>query len=145
MCDSEGGTPQRGNEHCYFCYSASLRIFGVIDDLDEISNKLGLRPTHSHRRGEPRSPSSPHPFEHDMWVYDAPVDEVEPLHIHIDALWNALRPHRDYLLLLKQSLTVDVFLGYRSNSDTAGVEIPYQSLEIFMQLRLSLGLSIIVT
>jgi hypothetical protein len=35
------------------------------------------------------------------------------------------RGDRRNLLQLKRELTVDVFLGYRSNSDTAGIEIPY--------------------
>ena len=56
------------------------------------------------------------------------VDRAEPLQVHIDALWAAIRDRKNYLLeLKKQGLTVDVFLGYRSNSDTAGVEVPYQS------------------
>ena len=56
----------------------------------------------------------------------------------------AIRPHKDYLLGLKENLTVDVFLGYRSNSDTAGVEVPYQSLQIFQELQVPFGLSIII-
>jgi hypothetical protein len=37
-----------------------------------------------------------------------------------------------------------VFLGYRSDCDTAGVEVPYTSLEIFIELEVPFGLSIIV-
>lgn len=79
-----------------------------------------------------------------MWSYTAPVDENERLHVHIDALWNTFREQKQYLLELKEILTVDVFLGYRSNSDTAGVEVPYQSLEMFIELQSPFGLSIIV-
>ncbi|MEO8904126.1 MAG: hypothetical protein ABI488_17425 [Polyangiaceae bacterium] len=45
---------------------------------------------------------------------------------------------------MKTVATVDVFLGYRSNVDTAGVEIPYSSLDMFVRLEIPLGLSIIV-
>lgn len=65
--------------------------------------------------------------------------------MHIDALWSVLRDKEQYLLQLKRELTVDVFLGYRSNSDTAVIEIPYRSLEMFLKLQVPLGLSIIIT
>ena len=79
-----------------------------------------------------------------MWCYTAPVDENERLNVHIDTLWNTFRERKQYLLELKESLTVDVFLGYRSNCGTAGVEVPYQSLEIFRELQSPFGLSIIL-
>jgi hypothetical protein len=79
-----------------------------------------------------------------MWGYKAPVDENEPLHVHIDTLWNTLKEHKSYLLQLKQNLTVDVFLGYTSNCDHAGIVLPYQSLEMFSELQSPFGLSIIV-
>jgi hypothetical protein len=80
-----------------------------------------------------------------MWSYTAPVKETEPLHVHIDTLWNTFRARKPYLLQLKHDLTVDVFLGYRSNCDHAGVEVPHQSLEMFRELQVPFGLSIIVT
>ena len=79
-----------------------------------------------------------------MWSYTSPVKESEPLHVHIDSLWNTFRKHKEYLLELKKDLTVDVFLGYRSNCDHAGVEVPHQSLQMFMELQIPFGLSIIV-
>jgi len=79
-----------------------------------------------------------------MWSYTSPVEGSEPLHVHIDSLWNTFREHKAYLLDLKRELTVDVFLGYRSNCDHAGVEVPHQSLEMFTELQIPFGLSIIV-
>ena len=79
-----------------------------------------------------------------MWMYIAPTKQTEPLHVHIDALWYTFKEHKEYLLQLKQRLKVDVFLGYRSNCDHAGVEVPYQSREIFGELQVPFGLSIIV-
>lgn len=140
--DSEATAQQ--DEPCWFRYSASLRIFGVISELDEISRNLGLAPTHSHRRGDRRTPAAD-PSEYDMWAYTATVNRQCSLHEHIDALWGAIRPHKDYLLGLKETLTVDVLLGYRSNSDTAGVEVPFQSMEIFTALQVPFGLSIIIS
>jgi len=54
-----------------------------------------------------------------MWSYSPPIEKAEPLHEHIDPLWAKRQPHKDCLLSLKESLTADVFLGYRANFDTA--------------------------
>jgi hypothetical protein len=133
---------ESNDEKYFFAYSASLRVFGEIQDLDAVSAALGLQPTHVHQKGDRRRVGSP--YDMDMWSYDAPVKESEPLHKHIDALWVKLKPHKHYLLELKKCATVDVFLGYRSNCETAGVEVPYTSLEMFIELEIPFGLSIIV-
>jgi hypothetical protein len=127
----------------YFAYRATLRIFGSIQNLDEITQTLGLVPTHVHQRGELRHPSAK-PYDKDMWLYEAPVEESKPLHVHIDALWEAIRDKKEYLLDLKRSATVDVFCGYRTNCDHAGVDVPHQSLQIFEKLEVPFGLSIII-
>jgi hypothetical protein len=137
-----GGEGQ--DEEIYFAYSATLRIFGHIPNLDEITQRLGVVPSKTHRKGDRGWGSNLPPYKHGMWSYGAPVQETEPLHVHIDTLWNTFRERKEYLLQLKQELTVDVFLGYRSNCDHAGVEVPYQSLEIFRELHVPFGLSIIV-
>src|ERR1700677_4863164 len=108
------------NERTFFRYSATLRIFGSIPDLDVLSTRLGVSPAHTHRRGDRRSPYSQQ-YEHDMWIYEAPVSENEPLHVHIDTLWNVFKHRKHDLLQLKNQFTLDVFLGYRSNSDNAGI------------------------
>jgi hypothetical protein len=134
---------KKREEGIYFAYSATLRIFGVIPELNDISIALSLQPTHSHRRGEGRSKHTAL-YPHDMWSYSPPVAKSEPLYMHIDALWHVLKPHKKYLLELKKSVTVDVFLGYRSNCDNAGVEVPYSSLEMFSELEIPFGLSVII-
>jgi hypothetical protein len=132
------------SEEIFFRYSASLRIFGSIPDLDELSKRLGVSPTHTHRRGDRRSPDS-QPYEHDMWIYEAPVPANEPIHVHIDRLWSVFKDRKHDLLQLKNQFALDVFLGYRSNSDSAGLEVPSTSLEMFIELQVPFGLSIIVT
>ena len=131
-------------EDTYFAHSATLRIAGEISSMDEISATLGLSPTHSHRKGEKRGAKGA-PYRQDMWSYSPPVEESELLHRHIDALWLKLKPHKLYLLELKKSLNVDVFVGYRSNCDTAGIEVPHTSLEMFTELEIPFGVSIIVS
>jgi hypothetical protein len=140
--ESSAGEVQE--EKIYFKYSAALRIFGTIPDFDEITHRLGVTPSGAHRRGQRGWGENLPPYKFDMWMYNAPTEKAEPLHVHIDTLWNTFRDRKEYLLHLKQNLTVDVFLGYQSNCDHAGVEVPYQSLEIFRELQIPFGLSIIV-
>jgi hypothetical protein len=80
-----------------------------------------------------------------MWSFTAPVNQTEPLHVHIDTLWSAFRARKDYLLQLKRQLKVDIFLGYRSNCDHAGIEVPHHSLAMFLELEVPFGVSIILT
>ena|SRR5271165_5627958 len=145
--NESAGIPQSdaGTEHetSYFKYDASVRIFAERLNMEGISSALALQPTRTHRKGE-RFLGKMRPFEQDLWMFQPPVNESEPLHRHIDALWLVLKPHKQYLLELKQSCTVDVFLGYRSSCDHAGVEVPYSSLEMFTELEVPFGLSIIV-
>ena len=74
----------------------------------------------------------------------APVEEESPLEEHILALWEAVRPHIDYLKSLKRTLNVDVFCGYRSNSQTAGFQVGHECLELFTRLEVPFGVSVIV-
>ncbi len=131
------------DEQIYFEYSATLRIFGVIKNLNVISKNLGLEPTDYLVRGKRRRPKVL-PNEFDLWQYKAPVPEERPLEIHINTLWNHIKGNKEYLKKLKAELTVDVFLGYRSNSGTAGIEVPSTCLEMFTELEVPFGLSIII-
>src|ERR1700692_269873 len=94
-----GGSSSKGQEEeIYFIYSATLRIFGNIPNLDEITQRLGVASSDTHRKGDrgwgPNLPS----YKHDMWSYNAPVQKTEPLHIHIDTLWDTFKEHKAYLL-----------------------------------------------
>lgn len=131
------------DEPIYFAYKASLRIHGEGVPLDELTARLGVTPTTARRAGERRRPTSV-AYRDDAWQYSPPLPEEAPLAEHIDALWRVVEPHVEYLRLLKQRFRVDVFCGYRSNCDHAGVEVPASSLALFTALDVPFGLSIIV-
>lgn len=144
MSNSTRIEPEAAQEEpVYFCFSASLRIFGDGLDIDEVTRRLGLTPTHSHRKGQLHGARSV-PWPHDMWSYEAAVDKARPLHEHITALWDAVRPHIPYLRELKRKFHVDVFCGYRSNSGTAGFEVDHRCLGLFAELEVPFGVSVIV-
>lgn len=132
-------------EELYFNYSATLRIFSEAGvDFEEIESKLGIQPTRKHKKGERRRSKSA-PYKHDMWSLESGLHEEEKLENHLFALWETLKPHKEYLLALKEVANVDVLCGYRSSSHTAGVDIPHQALEIFRELEVDFSLSIITT
>lgn len=128
----------------YFAYSATLRIQGEGLNFDEIQENLGVAPSDTHRKGEPRRNPNASPWPCDHWDFTAPLDEDEPLFKHIDSLWSTIRHAESYLRFLRESAEVDVFLGFRSNNDMAGVEIPHTSLELFRRLEIPVSLSIII-
>jgi len=135
-------TGHEKNEEIYFAYSASLRIFGENLDLEGITIRMGLQPTLQYKKGEKRKPSSP-PYKIDCWLYSPALNENVHLSEHISVLWRDIKINKDYLIKLKETATVDIFLGYRSNCDHAGLELPYQCLEIFTELKIPFGISII--
>jgi hypothetical protein len=137
MSMSEDIDPQP--EPLFFHFEATLRIFGVIDDLDAISETLCLAPTRSHKRGNRAGFSRTHEF--DMWMYTAPVPRDRPLDAHIQTLWAHIKPHRDDLVRLKERLSVDVYCSYRTNAVYAGFEVAHESLEMFVQLEIPFGVS----
>lgn len=131
------------DEENYFCFSATLRIHGDGVPFEEISQRLGVQPTHVYRKGERIGPSSPG-YRDDAWQYEPPLPITEPLENHIDALWRVVRPAVDYVKSLKRRFCVDVFCSYRSNCDTAGFEVAHQCLEMFIALEVPFGVSVIV-
>lgn len=64
-----------------------------------------------------------------MWSYRPSVEKSHPLAQHIDSLWVQIKHAKEYLLALKAVAKVDVFLGYRSNVDHAGMEVPRACLK----------------
>ena len=67
---------KRFMKNYYFNYIATLRIFGIIENINEISNLLDLEPTYSHKIGEKTyKVSKPHEF--DMWMYESNIPEEE--------------------------------------------------------------------
>jgi hypothetical protein len=131
------------DEPVYFAFSATLRIHGEGLPFAEISSRLGVPPTHSHRKGERRGPRSSG-YRDDAWHFQPVVPESEPFERHIDSLWSTVKPQLEYVRSLKQRFKVDIFCGYRSNCDHAGFEFPHTCLEIFAALEVPFGISIVI-
>ena len=131
------------DEPDYFAHSASLRIFGDDLDFNAIERALGVSPTRTRRKGDRAGPRSP-AAKRDASFFEPDLPEDRPLHEHIDALWSAIHHAAPFLRDLKSTADIDVFLGYRSNIDHAGFEVPHSSLEMFRVLEIPFGVSVIV-
>jgi hypothetical protein len=78
-----GEEPDEAN---YFHFSVTLRIHGEGIPFEEISDRLGVEPTHLHRKGERRGPRSP-AWKDDAWHFGPALPSTETLERHIEALW----------------------------------------------------------
>jgi hypothetical protein len=134
---------EEADEERFKFYSATLRISGENLNFSEIERSLMLKPTYSHRKVNQKGKRSPG-FQSDMWSYQPNIDGKVELEKHILALWEKIKAHKHYLLYLKKEADIDVYLGYRSNIDTAGIEVSYKCLEMFTELEIPFGISIIV-
>ena len=123
-------------------FRASLRISGDRLDTNELSRALGLTPTHTHRKGDPHAGGF---RSNTIWIFEPAVDRTRPLDEHIMALWDAVRPNIPYLRELKQKFRVDIFCGYRSNSDNAGFVVDYRCLGLFAELEIPFGVSVVIS
>ncbi len=135
-----GEEPDEAN---YFLFSATLRIHGDDVPFEEISQRLGVQPTHLHCKGERCGPRSPG-YRDDAWQFQPCLPDTELLELHIEALWQVVRPHVDCLKALKRRFKIDVFCSYRSNCDYAGFEVSHKCLELFSALEIPFGVSVIV-
>jgi hypothetical protein len=124
------------------CFRATLRIFGNIENPAEITNALNLQPTYIHRKGERSALSTP--YEHDMWSLTAPLGSEEALEKHLAWLKEKLIPHKNYIQKLTETCTVDIFCGYRTDSDQGGFELSPHVLSLFVDLGIPMCVSIII-
>lgn len=130
-------------ETSYFTFSATLRIQGAELDFDRIRREIGADPSYTHRAGEPIEFLGGH-FEEDAWHLESDLDESEDLRQHLRHLWARIGHAAVFLRALKPHAKVDVFCGYRSNCDHAGLEVGHDALRIFTELEIPFGLSVIV-
>lgn len=128
-------------EQDYFAYTAMLRIHGQSLPFDQISSKLGVLPTHTHKAGKRRRPAA-RPYPDDAWHLTAPLAEEAELTEHLRWLWTRVEPAVEFLTGLDAK--VDVFCGYRSNNGASGFAVEPDALQIFNALKTPFGVSVIV-
>ena len=125
----------------YEKYSATLRIYGNIQDSSVIGMRLGLEPTRVRRRGEPVEGTSER-MEIDSWEMTAPVTKDRPLEDHLAWLKARLLPRGSVLLDIKNALTVDLFCEYRSNHGQGGFGLSPDALAWIVELGIGVEVAV---
>ena len=126
----------------YERYSATLRIYGKIEDMSVIGMRLGLEPTRVRRRGEPIEGTSER-YQHDFWEMTAPVVRDRPLEDHLAWLKSRLLPRGSVLRDIRTALSVDLFCEYRSNHAQGGFDLPPEALEWLVELGIGLEVAVV--
>ncbi len=129
-------------EKRYERYSATLRIFGKIEEMNVIGMRLGLEPTRVRRRGEPVEGTSER-LELDFWEMTAPVTKDRPLEDHLAWLKSRLVPRGYVLRDIRTALTVDLFCEYRSNHDQGGFSLSPEALAWLVELGIGLDVAVV--
>jgi hypothetical protein len=119
-----------------------MRVFGEHLDFDLISRKLGVQPSHAHRKGEIFAPGAP-PFAHDLWSVDAPVNRAETLDKHLLSLRQMLEPRYDFLRSLKGQAQLRSFCGIISDGHECAFRLSPEALRIFTRLDIDMEVSLI--
>jgi hypothetical protein len=119
-------------------YYMSLRIFGNIDNFDEITNLLKLNPTYIRKKGELKPWSKDKIWENDMWCYGTNIPVEKSLEEHLNSLWDSIKISKNEILKLQERYKADIFIHYESNNCIPCIEIPYTSLEMLIDLKLAM-------
>jgi Domain of unknown function (DUF4279) len=127
----------------YERYSATLRIFGIIEDISVIGMRLGLEPTRVRRRGEAAEGTSDR-YDVDFWEITAPVAKDRPLEDHLAWLKTRLLPRGSVLRDIKTALSVDLYCEYRSNHGQGGLSLPPDALSWMVDVGIGLELAVVV-
>jgi hypothetical protein len=125
----------------YERYSATLRIYGKIQDRSVIGMRLGLEPTRVRLRGEPVEGTSER-LELDFWEMTAPVTPNRPLDDHLAWLKSRLLPRGSVLRDIKTALSVDLFCEYRSNHSQGGFSLAPEALAWILELGIGLEVAV---
>ena len=121
---------------------ASVRIFGTVKDLDRITKRLGIKPSHTHRKGETASRFAN--YRHDGWILTAAVRRDRKLSEHLRWLQRCLRRKENYLRRLTRQYDVDLYCSYHSNYDQGQLEFPTEILAWCTKVGMPIRVSILV-
>ncbi len=134
------------NKEVYFNFSAGLRIHDAPDLHQEITEKTGLIPTSSHKKGDTKSYNPNQKWTNDIWSIKSQLEEKNNLTEHLTDLWRIIKPHKDYFNeLIEKNVKMDIFCGYRSNCDHCGFDIDSGGFDIIRELKIPITFSVIIT
>ncbi len=101
-------------------FQASLIVSGDSLRPDEIGVLLGLDPTRTHVRGEPRGRGAGIVWDRSVWSLESPLpDDADPAE-HLNWLLSRLEPKASVIKDLSGQFHVKLFCGFSSESGQGG-------------------------
>lgn len=123
---------------------ASLRIFGVELDPEEISRLMGRVASTSYRAGDQVSPRVDTRRRTGMWILDSDLDSDRSLADHISALLGRLPNDRALWSDLASRFTLDLYCVVELLHQNSGLEVPDDVMVEIAGRRLSVQLDFYV-
>lgn len=123
--------------------SCSLIIRGRETlNIDEINTRLNIKPTEVYIKGNKFSKSSGD-ITKDVWIYKHTIKKEEDLNTPVISIINDLRPHKQYLNELTNSVDIYVKLYIQSDLAQIGFELLPEVIVGLAELNLKVEFSIL--
>ena len=134
-------TPSYTGHRFLYRFDASLRLAGIGEHHSTITQLTGLAPTQAHLKGELRSTrSTGRQWQEDMWRLESPLGEDASLDQHLEWLYGAIAPHREYFRgVISQCSRADITLGCLSESPYPFLTVDAESLRLLRELNLAIS------
>jgi hypothetical protein len=120
---------------------ATLRVAGVDLVPDEVSELLGIQPTHAQRKGQP-SRSGMHIATFGLWRLEARNREPENVNGQVEELLSQVTSKLEVWRVLGRRFEVDLFCGWFMNESNEGLDISPASLLALGERGIQLSLDI---
>lgn len=120
---------------------ATLRMIGKDLDPDEVTERLGLNPTNSHKQGDVRGHGT---WPQGYWEITSQARVVSTdLALHIEWLLDQIEPVREeFISLISSGIRADMFCFWESQTGNGGPSFKPKLMARLANLDLELGLDI---
>jgi hypothetical protein len=131
-------------------WRATLSIFSVTLTPQEISERLGLQPTRTHKQGQPRgfrrkdgSTSPSVVWKDSAWLLTSPLKPDRNLMEHVRWLLEKIEPKADIIKALSSDCTgIRFFCGFSSGNGQGGFVLEADTLSRISRLGLNIVLDL---
>lgn len=147
---SEEGSPGMNSPHDKKWWRASFSVFSISLTHQEISERLGLQPTRTHAKGQPRgfrqkdgsiSPSIV--WKDSAWHLTSPLGRDRNLSEHIKWLLDAIEPRAEAIKALRADCSlIRLFCGFASHNGQGGFTLDAGTLGRISRLELNLDIDL---
>lgn len=122
--------------------NVAICIYGEELIPEEVSELLGLNPTHAHRKGDRKKPSSSHVFKTGVWIFELRGGAPKGPEELTVALLDRLPPTESVWTELASRYRVELRYGLHLNSWNRGFDISQRVVEKIAEIHATVGFDI---